>query len=179
MPHARKAAEDKPEQPYHSSFVGYHLLHTFENIEKQPHTVRVAGLEQMDAHMNKSQRSKHTEHPSSLPALPCHTKWYSSHIENDNENITFREGCCTRSGPWQMDGVGNMLQHPGPATTLADLSDTKVSPTGELVLPMPTQLLPADPCLHCMDFTYSHGIKALLAPRLTPSQHVALKQRVL
>lgn len=39
------------------------------------HTVRAAGSEQMEAHMNKLQRSKHSKHSSSLSA--CHA------IQND------------------------------------------------------------------------------------------------
>lgn len=121
-------------------------------------TVRAAGLEQMDAHMNKLQRSKHAKHSSSLPALPRHTKCYSSHIEEYNENITLGERCCAPSRGWQMDGDGNMLQHPRPATILAELSDTQVSTTSKLMLPTLTQLLPADPYRHCLYFTYLYVI---------------------
>lgn len=117
-------------------------------------TVRTAGLEQMGAHMNKLQQSKHTKHSSSLPAWPHHTKCYSSHIEEYNENITLDERCCAWSKGWQMDGSGNMLQHPRPATTLAELSDTQVSTTDELMLLTLTQLLQLDPCHHRLDFTY-------------------------
>ncbi|KAM7382411.1 hypothetical protein PAMP_002140 [Pampus punctatissimus] len=53
-----------------------------------------------------------------------------------------------------MDGSGNMLQHPRPATTLAELSDTQVSTSGELMLPTLTQLLPVDPCLNWMSSIY-------------------------
>lgn len=134
-------------------------------------TVRAAGLEQMDAHMNKLQRSKHSKH-SSLPAWPHHTKCYSSHIEEYNENITLGERCCARSKGWQMDGSGNMLQHPRPATTLAELNDTQVSTTGELMLPTLTQLLQWTPACTgriFLPYMLSYQI-ALLAPRwLTPT----------
>lgn len=53
-----------------------------------------------------------------------------------------------------MDGSGNMLQHPRLATTLAELSNMQVSMAGKLMLPTLTQLLPADPCLHCLYFTH-------------------------
>lgn len=139
------------------SFI-YHLLHTFENVKHKLLTVKTACLEQMDTHMNKLQQSKHSKHSSSLPAWPRHTKCCSSHIEEYNENITLGERCCARSRGWQMDGGGNMLQHPRPATTLADLSDTQVSTTSELMLPTLTQLLPVDPCLHCLDLQYLYII---------------------
>lgn len=132
-------------------------IHLRMSKHKLP-TVRAAGLEQMDAHMNKLQRSKHSKHSSPLPAWPRHTKCYSSHIEEYNENITLGERCWARSKGWQMDGSGNMLQHPRPATTLAELWDTRVSTTGDLMLPTLTQLLPVDPCPHCLDFTYLYVI---------------------
>lgn len=145
----KNSPEEQPEQPSHQRIIRfiYHLLHTFENVKTQATHCEGGSLEQMDAHMNKLQQSKHSKHSSSLPAWLCHTKWYSSHIEDYNENITLGEGCCAQSRGWQMDGGGNMLQHPRPATTLADLSDMQVSTTVELMLPTLTQLLPADPCL--------------------------------
>lgn len=48
-----------------------------------------------------------------------------------------------------MDGGGNMLQ------VLAELSDTRVGMANVLMLPTLTQLPPADPRLHWLDF-YTH-----------------------
>ncbi|KAF0022717.1 hypothetical protein F2P81_025109 [Scophthalmus maximus] len=43
----------------------------------------------MDPRTNELQGSRHSERSSSSPlAWPCHTKCYSSHIEEYNENIT-------------------------------------------------------------------------------------------
>lgn len=173
--------KEQPEQPSHRRIIRliHHLLHTFENVKTQATRCEGSSLEQMDAHMNKLQQSKHSEHSSSLPAWLCHTKWYSSHIEDYNENITLGEGCCAQSRGWQMDGGGNMLQNPRPATTLADLSDMQVSTTGELTLPTLTQLLPADPLLASVWIFHTYMLSchiALLAPGLTQSQRAARKQ---
>lgn len=108
--------------------------------------------------MNKLPRSKHFKRSSFLPAWLHHTKCYSVHIEQYNENITLGERCCAGSKGWQMDGSGNMLQHPRPATTLAEHSDKQVSTTGELTLPTLTQLLPVDSCSHWLGFIYIHVI---------------------
>lgn len=112
----------------------------------------------MDAHMNKLLGSKHSKHSSSLPAWLHHVKCYSVHIEHYNENITLGERSCAPSKGWQMDGSGNMLQHPRPATTLAEHSEKQVSITGKLTLPTLTQLFPGDSCSHWLGSAHVYVI---------------------
>lgn len=92
---------------------------------------------------------------SAFLAAP-HSKCYRAHIEEYNENITLGAGdCCALSKGRQMDGSGNMLQHPRPATTLAKVTDTQVSMPNELMLPALTQLIPVDTCLPALFAFYT------------------------